>query len=317
MTRILTVLTAILFLASPTEAQAPPQIQPQIQTPPSQITLDDGTILIGKLSQPIELQTKWGKLNIPAQDIAYANLGYNLSDKETAQITQAFKDLNSNNFKERHAAQTLLQNIGERALPLMPKLYGGTMPPAPEDPKDPALEPQRRIQQWIKDCKPDPKYLYDYFDTDEGHIKGKIINKQITLQHDILGELKVDVARIKHIGSHGSVTNTVNSDEDWKEICIVRSRITIKADGLIDLWPQGAQQGQQGQYNCGPKGYNTAGKGGTFMAGTLIGKLDNGLPFIVGDSCTITSQGRFYLRIVENPWNSKSAGTYNIKLDRK
>ena len=56
-------------------------------------------------------------------------------------------------------------------------------------------------------------------------------------------------------------------------------RLVISGDGQVDLWPQGP-----GQYVATPKGYNTAGKGGTFMAGSLVGRVgENGRVFPIGD----------------------------------
>ena len=56
-------------------------------------------------------------------------------------------------------------------------------------------------------------------------------------------------------------------------------RLLILGEGQVDLWPQGP-----GQYMTGPKGYSTAGKGGTFMAGALIAKVgEHGKAFFVGE----------------------------------
>lgn len=306
MTRLVAVvLTTALALTSPTQVQA------QETKTPVQITLDDGTVLIGTINQSLEIQTKFGKLTIPAQDILSARLGYNLTDDEAKEVEKAFKDLDSAQFKERDAAQRYLKTIGARALPMLPKMYGGS---TKDDPKDPALEPKRRVEQWTRESKPEEKYLHDYFDTEDSTVKGKVLTKQITVTHQILGDLKVDMARVKMIGSHASTQTNINTDEDWKEVCTLHgvARLTITAEGTIDLWPQ-----TPGQYHTTAKGYTTAGKGGTFMAGALIGKLDNGQPFLVGDSYTVSQPGRLYLRIVENPWNGKSSGSYLVKMERR
>lgn len=305
MTRSFLTTCLLLTLAAQAQAQAPPNVQ---------ITLDDGTTLIGKINQNIEVQTKFGKLTIPAHDIQHASLGYNLTDDETKAVTKAFKDLASANFKERHSAQAYLERIGSRALPLLPKLYGGTMPPAEIDPKDPALEAQQRIQMWNKTTSPDAKYLHDYFSTDDSNIKGKILNKQLTIQHNILGDLKVDVAHIKSIHAHSNKELTLLPDQDWQEICVLyNGKLILTAHGTVELWPQ-----QPGQYLANPKGFNTTGKGGQFMAGAVIAKIDEGQPFFVGDSYTFThTQGKLFLRIVENPWNSKSDGKYTVKVERR
>ena len=70
-------------------------------------------------------------------------------------------------------------------------------------------------------------------------------------------------------------------------------RVKIEADGQVDLWPQGA-----GQYLAAPKGYNTAGKGGHFMAGALVGRIgEKGKAFYVGEhyDATAVEEGRLQL----------------------
>lgn len=276
----------------------------------TQIVLADGTILIGQINTPIEVQTKFGKLTIPVKEMHSASLGYNLTDQEVREVAQAIKDLDSANFKLRDQAQRCLKDIGERAYVLMPKEHGGPMP----ETKDAGLEPKRRIETWIKDTKPNPQYLYDYFDTDDSRIKGKILNKQIKITHASLGELTVDVAQIKYINGHSNLQTTVDTDADWKEVVTITrpTKLNLSANGEIDLWPQ-----TPGQYKSTPKGYNTPGKGGTFMAGALIGKLDNGMPFLIGENFTVTDPGKLYLKIVENPWNGKSQGSYNVRIERR
>jgi hypothetical protein len=66
-----------------------------------------------------------------------------------------------------------------------------------------------------------------------------------------------------------------------------------------------------------PKGYNTAGKGGQFMAGALIAKIgESGKAFYVGDRFegAATEEGKLYLHIVPSPWNNASTGTYRVRI---
>jgi hypothetical protein len=66
-----------------------------------------------------------------------------------------------------------------------------------------------------------------------------------------------------------------------------------------------------------PKGYNTAGKGGQFMAGALVAKIgEHGKAFFVGERYegTANEDGRLYLHIVPSPWNNASTGTYRVRV---
>jgi hypothetical protein len=89
-------------------------------------------------------------------------------------------------------------------------------------------------------------------------------------------------------------------------------RLLATADGQVDLWPQGP-----GQYVCGPKGYTTAGKGVSYMAGTLLGRIgENGKIFVMGERYDGTpgEEGRLYLHIVPSPWNNASSGTFQVHI---
>ena len=56
-------------------------------------------------------------------------------------------------------------------------------------------------------------------------------------------------------------------------------RLIVSGEGQVDLWPQGP-----GQYMTTPKGYTTAGKGSSHMAGSLVGRVgENGKIFFIGE----------------------------------
>jgi len=66
-----------------------------------------------------------------------------------------------------------------------------------------------------------------------------------------------------------------------------------------------------------PKGYNTAGKGGVFMAGTLLGRIGaNGKIFVIADRYegVPDQEGKVYLHIVPSPWNNASSGSYKVRI---
>jgi hypothetical protein len=66
-----------------------------------------------------------------------------------------------------------------------------------------------------------------------------------------------------------------------------------------------------------PKGYNTAGKGGQFMAGALVGRIgDNGKAFFIGDryDAAVTEEGKLFLLIIPSPWNNASTGQYRVRI---
>ncbi len=118
-------------------------------------------------------------------------------------------------------------------------------------------------------------------------------------------EYKIELDALKY----GSDTN------QWLETGVMirpNTRLQITADGQVDLWPQ-----QPGQYMVGPKGYTTAGKGGIFMAGALIGRIGSlGKAFLVGENCECapSEEGTLYLQIVASPWNNTSSGSHVARI---
>ena len=87
----------------------------------------------------------------------------------------------------------------------------------------------------------------------------------------------------------------------------------VACDGQIDLWPQGP-----GQYMTTPKGYTTAGKGSTYMAGALVGRVgENGRIFLIGERYdgAPSDEGRLFLQIVPSPWNNASTGSYHVRIN--
>jgi len=69
-------------------------------------------------------------------------------------------------------------------------------------------------------------------------------------------------------------------------------------------------------YTATPKGYNTAGKGGQFMAGSLVAKIGNGNAFFVGEKLDWAAgeTGRLFLAVTPSPWNNASSGGYRVEV---
>lgn len=89
-------------------------------------------------------------------------------------------------------------------------------------------------------------------------------------------------------------------------------RLVVTGAGQVDLWPQGP-----GQYLTTPKGYSSPGKGSTFMAGALVGRVgENGKAFLIGEryDAVLAEEGKLYLHIVPSPWNNVSTGSYRVHI---
>src|SRR5207253_9579263 len=134
--------------------------------------------------------------------------------------------------------------------------------------------------------------------------------------------LKLSELRTMHMRNSGVKQELVvdaakygSSLDQWLDSGIAvdgQQRIMVTSEGQVDLWPQGP-----GQYLAAPKGYNTAGKGGQFMAGALVGKIgEHGKAFYIGERYdgAANEEGKLYLQIVPSPWNNASAGQYRVRI---
>lgn len=154
-------------------------------------------------------------------------------------------------------------------------------------------------------------------------IHGRIVDTSLPVVSAHFGEvaLKVSGIRTLHTRQSGGKADLVldatkygSSLDSWYDTGVGLEkgmRLHIEATGEVDLWPQAP-----GQYMCGAKGYNTVGRGGQFMAGSLIGKIGDGRPFYVGETYTAVSaeEGRLYLLATPSPWNNAIAGQYRVKV---
>jgi hypothetical protein len=153
---------------------------------------------------------------------------------------------------------------------------------------------------------------------------GKISSQTLKAHSPHFGDvsLKLSELRTMHMRQHGGKSELIvdagkhgSALDQWCDTGIsvdAAQRLVVTAEGQVDLWPQGP-----GQYMAAPKGYNTAGKGGQFMAGALIGRIgESGKAFYIGERYdgTANDEGRLYLLIVPSPWNNASSGQYRVRV---
>src|SRR5205807_2697 len=146
----------------------------------------------------------------------------------------------------------------------------------------------------------------DVIHTSEFTVIGIITSPTLKAHSPHFGEvtLKLSELRFMNVRQQGGKAEMVvdaakhgSALEQWCDTGIVvdpGQRLVVTGEGQVDLWPQGP-----GQYMAAPKGYNTAGKGGQFMAGALVGKIgEHGKTFFLGDRYegNVTEEGRLFLQ---------------------
>ena len=286
------------------------------------------------LHEEIHLVTKYGKLTIPLKDVWEIRFGlhfpYPEMEKEIHNWIYRLGD--DKLFKERENAKNSLVGLGYLAYPYVKRAIGSEVP----ERSIRAAAVAKRIEE---KCSPQLLKLKEYDEVvcKDDILKGrvwiedkevkKLVNYFRARSEDIVND--DDTPVLHRIKFHKITALYVNAQdreqkfdldsskysEQWFQTDVVVrevDRLTVRAEGQIDLWPQGL-----GQYMTGPKGYSTAGRNSTYMAGVLLGKVgDQGKVFVIGEFYDGQPQqlGRLQVSIVASPWNNMSSGSYKVTV---
>lgn len=315
MKRSLALVLAVSFVST-AAAQSPPKNGPRL----AEVRFADGSVVrMNVLQETIEVTTKYGKLTIPTDDVRRIDMGLHLPEGMEKQIDDAVRNLASEAFKQREDASKDLLQIGHWAYPALQKAANS-----------PELEVAKRAQSLLIRIaeKAPPEVLKlraeDIVQTRDFPVVGKIASPTIKAHSPLFGEqlLKLsDVRSLQLRGQRGDTEIAIDaakfgsSLDQWFDTGIAvdsQLRLTITSEGNVDLWPQ-----TPGQYVAQPRGYNTPGKGGAFLAGALVGRIgESGRVFMIGErhEATATEEGRLYLQVIPSPWNNASSGVYRVRV---
>jgi len=286
----------------------------------AEVRFGDGSVVRMTLMQDnMEVLTKYGKLTVPLSDIRRVEFGLHVPPEVNQQINQSIKRLASDVYKERDTASKDLVQVGHFAYPFLQKASRSGDQEVAYRVVSVIKQISERVPQELLRLREE-----DVIHTTEFAIIGRITSQSLKAHSPHFGEvsLKLSELRTMHMRNSGVKQELVvdaakygSSLDQWLDSGIAvdgQQRITITSEGQVDLWPQGP-----GQYLAAPKGYNTAGKGGQFMAGALIGRIgENGKAFLIGERYdgTFTEEGKLYLLIVPSPWNNASVGNYRVRI---
>lgn len=301
-------LLAVLFAFAQPPAGAP--------AVPADLHFHDGSILRVALEEPnVTVQTRYGKLTVPLAEVRRIDLGLHFPAGAEAKIRQAVSSLSSTLHRDREHATRELTAAG-------PLAYAVLKDAKPED-----LEARQRIaavMQTIRANHGDGRLNAPAADMVHADfaISGRILEPSLKAASPHIGSLTLKLSDLRTIVVGGDKETELTIDAathgsggKWLETDIALTagqRLLVTADGQVDLWPQGP-----GQYMSTPKGYTTAGKDSTFMAGSLIGKIGEGrAAFLIADrhEAKAAVDGKLYLQIVASPWNNASTGSYRVRL---
>jgi hypothetical protein len=313
-------LALVLTFAASTRSLA--QNQPANSPRPNlvEVRFGDGSIVrMTLLEENLEVQTRYGKLTIPVNEIRRVEFGLHVPPEMNQQITQSIKRLGSDVYKERDSASKDLVQVGHFAFPSLRKASKS----GDQEVRYRAVSVIKQISERV------PAEVlrlndYDLIQTTEFTVTGKVIPARLKARSPHFGEiaLKLSELRTLSVKQQGGKQD-LNVDaakygsalDQWCDTGVLvdaGQRVIITGDGQVDLWPE-----TPGRYMAAPKGYNTAGKGGQFLAGSLIAKVgENGKAFFVGERYdgTISGEGRLFLQIVPSPWNNASLGQFRVRI---
>src|ERR1043165_6046914 len=259
-----TLALSILLVAAQSPAQnspAPASARPHL----AEVRFGDGSVVrMTLLQENVEVQTKYGKLTIPLNDIRRIEFGLHVPPEVTQQISQSIKRLSSDLYKERDVATKELVQVGHLA-------YRPLQKASKSSDQEAAYRAANLIQQITERTPPELLKLRDedVIHTAEITVIGTIVGQTIKAHSPHFGNvsLKLSDLRTMHIRQQGGKCELVvdagrhgSALDQWCDTGLIidpSQRLMISSEGNVDLWPQGP-----GQYMSAPKGYNTAGKGG-------------------------------------------------------
>lgn len=335
LTRHIPVAAAVLAIGWAASFAQPPRAKPDPKTDVKadakevafELRMNDDTVMKVVLIDPsLTLNTKYGKLTIPASEVRRLEFGFRYPDGVEEKLNKAVTDLGSPEFRTREDAEQALTAAGHLAIPALRRAVKG------DDP-----EAVRRAQTVLKQLegKLDKEKLelrdYDTVETAEFTAKGRLDVGVLKVRTKYFGEATVKLTDIKSFRTSGSASSgefqldaakyAKMTQSDWMETSIEVSsgqQLEVTASGLVDQWPQGP-----GQYMVGPAGQNNGGirPPGVVpigMPGQVVGRIGaSGTPFAIGAAYKgkVGDSGKLYLRIGASPWNCDSSGAYKVTVN--
>ncbi len=286
----------------------------------AEVRFADGSVVrMSLLQDQVEILTRYGKLSVPVRDIRRIDFGLHVPSTLGEQITSSIKLLGSEVYRDRESATKELLQAGHWACPSLQRASKST-----------DAETAQRATQLLKQIseKVSPELLRlkedDVIQTHEFTIVGRVLAPTLKAHSPHFGEVALKLCELRAVYVR-QACNTGDLFVDaakygcepgqWLDTGVVLDpsmKLVVVVHGQVDLWPQ-----TPGQYVAGPKGYNAVGKGGPFMAGSLIGRIgESGKPFLIGErfEAPVGEEGKLYIHIVPSPWNAPSVGSFHVRI---
>jgi hypothetical protein len=288
------------------------------------------TVRMALLQEKIEVQTRYGKLEIPLADIQRIEFGVHLTPDVAKRVEAGILKLGSSQYAEREDGARELAALGANAYPALLKALKST-----------DQEVVRRSEKILTDIRgriPEKELRSreeDLVVTPGFTVVGRIVSGALKGKSEYFGSVQLQLPQLRHLRhlhNPGEIQLSIDAAQygsahgQWMDTGMSvegNTSLLIVASGTIDIYPQ-----TPGQYVSTPKGYgNIVMTPGAKVAptptnmrnysGALFGRVgDSGDAFYVGERFEGAPgrEGRLFLHIVPSPWNNASSGTYQVKV---
>jgi hypothetical protein len=276
------------------------------------------------LLDSLEMETKLGKLSIPANEIRRIDFGFRLSEEDSKKLEQAIRDLGGARFQARDAATKTLMRMGRLAYPALLEAR-----------KSSDLETTKRVEAILKDIRlrVPPERLKtrktDIVKTSDSSVAGQITAANLRIRSELFGEVKVPAFQLRELRSslpggeivvaldaakYGQMTTWMETDFE----VTMGNRLEISATGELNLDPMNRINNNFCR-GVRPDGTPQLVSGEGHIPGKLLGRIGTDGPvFPIGSrySGFPTREGKLYLRIV-TIWHANSLqaeGIYQVRV---
>jgi hypothetical protein len=320
---------AAVAAATCAAAQGPstPQGPPTTPADPGVlIRFHNGSVLQpATILEPVEIETKFGKVVVPPAEIRKIDFGFRLSEEDAKKLDKAMGDLSSEKFALRDAATKTLMSMGRLAYPAVLAASKGA-----------DLETGKRLEIVLKDIRnrvaADRLQIRksDIIKTSDSSVSGQIVGSALRVKCDLFGEVKIPLSHLRDMqtllpggivnlaldaNKYGNKANWLMTDFDVSQ----GHRLEILVTGEINLDPGGMLGNFNLTRNIRPDGTPQLQSGEGYLPGQVVGKIgSDGPTFLVGSRHSQVAQreGKLYLRCVtiEHANNIRADGSYQVKI---
>jgi hypothetical protein len=280
--------------------------------------IDGSVIRRVRLVENIDVQTRYGKLSIPVQDVRRIEFATRLPEEIARQIERAIDNLGNKTFAQREAASRELATLGARAHPAVKRASAS---PDKEVARR-AREILAQIEQAVPAAQLRPREQ-DMIYTGDSVLTGQVLTPSLKARTNTFGETQLAVAELQIIHLETQVrsltlegTSFAPGDRRWIDTGIILDAgtdVRISTTGEMDVCPRA----QPGQHRSGPDGNPSTRMADGTCPGMLQARIgQHGTPFIIGSmhqAKALTGSGKLYLSVVPFP-GEQMQGSYQVRV---